>query len=362
MSKEYIPSKLPYKNIDLETKSILKKTINTAGALKELKGIAKLIPNQQILISFFALQEAKTSSEIENIHTTTDQLIGIANEVENNINVKEVLRYRDAIINCFALMKKRNKKNLLIINSDIETINTYITNNNAGFRKQLGTKIENQSTGEILHIPPQKYDDILSCMSNLIEYINTDDEVDALIKMAIIHYQFEVIHPFYDGNGRTGRVLNVLYLVLKEYLEFPVLYLSSYINKNREEYYRLLQDTRITQNFEPWILYMLNGVEITSNNTIKTIKNIKRTMDRVKSILKREKVHFYSKDLLECIFSKPYTIQADLSKKLDITRQTATSYLDKLCEMKIMSVIKKRGTESKYYNTRLITLLKDSLK
>ena len=373
-NEEYKPILLPYPNIDLETKNILKKTILTAGAIKELKGVARnTIPNQQILISFFALSEAKTSSEIENIHTTTEELIGLTNETENSKNIKEVLHYKDAIVEIFNTIKERSKNkknNMFISENDIIDINTIIREHNESYRNNIDDenhktfigKKNKDGTYDVKHLPPQKLEDIKMYMSNLVEYINTKDEIDPLIKMAIIHYQFETIHPFTDGNGRTGRILNILYLILSNYLDFPCLYLSSYIVKNKNRYYELLQETRITQNFEPFILYMLDGVEKTANNTIKTIKNIKRDMDAVKRKLRKE-CSFYSKDLLECIFSKPYTTIEDVKRKINIKdKRTASKYLDKLVELKILSIDKKQGAESKYYNTHLITILKNSIK
>ena len=364
-NEEYKPILLPYPNIDLETKNILKKTISTAGAIKELKGVARnTIPNQQILISFFALSEAKTSSEIENIHTTTEELIGLTNETENSKNIKEVLHYKDAITEIFNKIKERSKNkknNMFISENDIIDINTIIREHEENYRTIKGTIIANDKTNKVLHIPPQNNDDIKKYMSNLVEYINTKDEIDSLIKMAIIHYQFETIHPFTDGNGRTGRILNILYLILSNYLDFPCLYLSSYIVKNKNRYYELLQKTRTTQNFEPFILYMLDGVEKTANNTIKTIKIIKKAMDNIKYKLRKEHCSFYSKDLLECIFSKPYTTQRDLIKKLNISKPTAKKYLDELCDKGILFVEKNIGIESRYHNKNLVRILKNSL-
>lgn len=357
--KEYIPPFLPIKQ-DLETKKVLKKAISATGSLKELKGIARLIPNQEILISFFALKEAKSSSEIENIKTTTDQLIGIADETENSKNVKEVLRYKDAMITVFRKIRRGINDKLLITNHDIQLINSEIVGYDSGYRKQIGTQIIDEKNDIILHTPPQKHEDILNLMDNLVKYLNTnDDELDPLIKMAIIHYQFEVIHPFYDGNGRTGRVLNILYLVSEKYLSFPVLYLSSYINSNKKKYYDLLQETRLNQNFEDWIVYMLDGIEQTANNTIKTIKDIKKLMEKTKSKIKSK--NYYSKDLLECIFGNPYTTSIILSKKLEINKRTAVKYLKELTDLNIMNLVeKKRGVENRFYNTQLISLLKNS--
>lgn len=204
--QEYIPPYLPV-SCEVETKKVLKKAIAAAGALRELKGIAKTIPNQEILISFFALKEAKSSSEIENIKTTTEQLVGIADETENSKNVKEVLRYKDAMVKVFRKIRRGVNGRLLITNNDIQLINSEIMGYDSGYRKQGGTKIIDEKNDVILHTPPQKHEDILNLMDNLVKYINvSEDEIDPLIKMALIHYQFEVIDPFYDGNGRTGRV------------------------------------------------------------------------------------------------------------------------------------------------------------
>ncbi len=359
-STGYIPPKLPLP-MELETKTVLKKAIEANNAIGELKGVAKIIPKQEILINFFALQEAKSSSEIENIHTTIDELIGLKDYVNKDDNEK-VLRYVDAIKNSSKECCAGDRwKSRLILTNDIIKINAQILGHDSGYRKQLGTKIENNTTGEILHTPPQNYQDIADCMDNLIEYINTKTDIDPLIKMAMIHYQFEVIHPFYDGNGRTGRILNILYLVKTKKLTWPILYLSGYIHKNKNKYYELLQSTRLTQNFEPWILYILKGIADVSIKTIKVIRDINSLMLDVKQIMRDRKINYYSKDLIEFIFSDSFITLNDLVTSLNISRQTASKYLDGLVDLKIMSVVKKNGVESKYYNIKLIKLLSKNI-
>jgi len=228
---------LPLKK-DIETKEILKKSIKANSALARLNGVSKIIPNQMILINALTLQEAKDSSEIENIITTHDELYLASVENKYSKEVKEVINYKEALIYGYEQVKKTK---LLTLN-DIIKIQLIITGNNAGIRKQIGTVLKNDKTGEIVYTPPQHYYEIMKLLDNLFLYINDNslDDYDYLVKMALIHFQFESIHPFYDGNGRSGRILNVLYLVLKDLLELPILYLSRYIIKHKSDYYRLL--------------------------------------------------------------------------------------------------------------------------
>ena len=243
--KEFIPNNLPLTK-DIETKEILKKSIKANSALSKLNGVAKIIPNQMILIIALTLQEAKDSSEIENIITTHDELYLASVSEKFSKEVKEVQNYKEALIYGYEQVKKTR---LLTLN-DIIQIQSIITGNNAGIRKQAGTVLKNDKTGVIIYTPPQNYDEIMKLLNNLFEYINDDtlEDYDYLVKMALIHYQFESIHPFYDGNGRSGRILNVLYLALKDLLELPILYLSSYIIKHKSDYYRLLQEVREKNN------------------------------------------------------------------------------------------------------------------
>lgn len=317
--------------VDVETKAILKQLSQAHRYLAELKGISKTIPNEAILINTLPLLEAKDSSAIENIITTHDEIYK-ENLFENfisNPTAKEVQNYANALKTGFDALKN----NQLLTNSIILNIQEIIVSNNAGYRRLPGTELKNTSTGETVYVPPQDYDTIVRLMQNLEEYINNDEihPVDSLIKMAIIHYQFESIHPFYDGNGRTGRIINILYLVQKGLLDLPILYLSSYIIKTKADYYRLLHEVSDQGNWEDWILYMLKGIEITSKGTIYLINEISKLMKEYKHII-RSKYKFYSQDLLNNLFKHPYTKIEYLQKDLNIHRQTAARYLDDLVE------------------------------
>jgi len=353
MTKNNCLKKLP-PNFNMETAGILKKVARASRALAELKGISHTIPNSQILINTLILQEAKDSSAVENIITTHDELfksdidIGAVNHA-----AKEVRDYSRALKAGFKLVKE----NGYLITRHLIQIQEFLEKNHAGLRKLPGTVIQNPSTKEIMHTPPQKHDEIVELMGNLEEYINNDsDDIDPLIKMAVIHYQFESIHPFYDGNGRTGRIINVLYLVLKGLLDIPVLYLSRYIIKHKSKYYKLLQKVRTENNWEDWILYMLEGVEITARETIILIEKIKELMAKTEIILKTEIPKIYTKDLLEILFLHPYTKIEFLVKHLGVSRQTASTYLEKIEKA---GVLKKEKIEryNFYINVRLFDLL-----
>ncbi|MEA2099038.1 MAG: Fic/DOC family N-terminal domain-containing protein, partial [Campylobacterota bacterium] len=255
----FIPKNLPLTQ-DIETKQILKKTISANRALAKLNGVAKIIPNQNILINSLVLQEAKDSSEIENIITTHDELYRASLDIKDITNeAKEVQNYSHALLKGYNLVKT----NQLLLKKYIVEIQQELEQNNAGVRKQAGTVLKNTHTGEVIFTPPQDYKTLHSLLDNLEKFINEPNDVDPLVTMAIIHYQFETIHPFYDGNGRTGRIINILYLILKDLLDIPILYLSRYIIKNKSDYYRLLQEVRTKGSMEKWVLYMLDGVEQT---------------------------------------------------------------------------------------------------
>jgi len=355
MAQEYIPLKLPL-NKELESKQVLKKIVSSNRALAELKGVAQTIPNQSILINALALQEAKDSSEIENIVTTHDELYRADINSSNITNqAKEVKRYKDALYSGFTLIKEQK----LLLKKHIVQIRQVLENNEAGIRTQSGTSLKNDKTGEIIYMPPQNHEDIQSLMDNLEEYINTPtlDEFDTLTKMAIIHYQFESIHPFYDGNGRTGRIINILYLILNELLELPILYLSSYIIANKNDYYRLLNEVRTKDNWEEWILYILDGVEVTAKNTINMIKEINALMETTKEKLMQELPKVYSKDLLELLFKHPYTKINFLVDELDITRKTAGVHLRAIEETGILQSVK-FGRDVYFINQELFKILK----
>lgn len=231
-----------------------------------------------------------------------------------------------------------------------------IEHNKAGIRKNPGTKLINSKTGEVIYTPPQDEKEIRDLLKNLEDYINENDDVDPLIKMALIHYQFESIHPFYDGNGRTGRILNVLYLVLNNLLDSPILYLSNYINKNKDEYYRLFTEFRENSNYEDWIIYILKGIEETSKNTIELIKLIQEEMEAYKQDFITKLPKIYSEELLDSLFYEVYTRINYIEERCHVTRQTAATYLNSLVEAGLLE-FEKIGRESIYKNTRLINLL-----
>jgi Fic family protein len=355
MFKEYLPSNLPLKK-ELESKKVLKKIVSANRALAELKGVAQTIPNQAILINALALQEAKDSSEIENIVTTHDELYRAEVSGSNITNqAKEVKRYKDALYSGFSLIKEQK----LLLKKHIVQIQKVLENNDAGIRTQSGTSLKNDKTGEIIYMPPQNYEDIQNLMDNLEAYINTPtlDDFDILVKMAIIHYQFESIHPFYDGNGRTGRIINILFLILNDLLELPILYLSSYIIKNKNDYYRLLNEIRTKDNWEEWILYILDGVEVTAKNTINIIKEINTLIERTKEQLMEKLPKVYSKDLLELLFKHPYTKINFLVDELDITRKTAGVHLRAIEEIGVLQSVK-FGRDIYFINQELFKILK----
>ncbi|MFK5891369.1 MAG: Fic/DOC family N-terminal domain-containing protein [Flavobacteriaceae bacterium] len=346
--------KLPLKQ-DVETKKVLKKLASAHRALAELKGIASSIPNENILINTLGLQEAKDSSAIENIITTHDDIFkaGLNLEGFKSLNAKEVQNYISALKKGFGLIK-RNK---ILTNNDIIAIQSALEKNNAGIRKVPGTALKNTTTGEIVYTPPQNYDTILDLMKNLEQFINdsTISEFDILVKMAIIHYQFESIHPFYDGNGRTGRIINVLYLVMNDLLNLPVLYLSRYIIEHKANYYKLLQEVRETDNWENWLLYMLDGIEQISKETIILIGKIKDLIFEYKNLL-RNNYKFYSQDLLNNLFKHPYTKIEFIENDLGVSRITASKYLNLLAKDKVLKK-EKLGTGNYYVNEKLIKIL-----
>lgn len=350
---EFIPQKLPL-SVDVETKEILKKSISANRALAELNGVSKIIPNSNILINSLVIQEAKDSSEIENIITTHDELYRASIDSTNiSKETKEVQNYKEALLKGFDLVKT----NKLLLKRDIVAIQGILENNDAGVRKQRGTNLKNAKTGEVVFTPPQNYDDIQILLDNLEKYINNPSDLDALVNMAIVHYQFESIHPFYDGNGRTGRIINILYLVLNDLLDLPILYLSRYIIKNKSDYYRLLQEVRTEDNWHEWIMYMLDGIEQTSLETIKMVNGIESLMKETKHKLRDELPKIYSKDLLEVIFSHPYTKIDFLVEDLRLHRETASKYLKEMEKIGIFQLVQ-IGRTKFFINIKLFDLLR----
>ena len=341
----------------LETPKVLKKAISANRALAKLNGVAKIIPNSQILINSLVLREAKDSSEIENIITTHDELFRAGLDISSVTHeTKEVEHYRQALLKGFALVKE----NKLLLKRDIIAIQKELEQNDAGVRKQSGTVLRNMATGEVVFEPPQEYEVIEKLLTNLEEYINEPNELDTLVNMAIIHFQFESIHPFYDGNGRTGRIINILYLILKELLDLPILYLSSYIIKNKADYYRLLQEVRTKENWEDWILYILDGIEKTSLETIELVNGIFTLMNKTRAEIKEKLPKIYSKDLVEILFMHPYTKIDFLVDGLGLHRHTASSYLNGLEEIGIMQSIK-LGRSKYFINVKLFDMLKKGI-
>ena len=354
---------IPLEQLDaarFDTPAILRKLASSSRRLAELKGVAGSIPNQGILINTIGLQEAKDSSEIENIVTTHDELFkgDMLSEAFANPETKEVMRYRQALRIGFEEIKRSG---LLTVNQ-IVNIQAELERNNAGFRKLPGTALKD-GAGRTIYTPPQELAEILAMMSDLERFINDAAlfPVDPLIKMALIHHQFESIHPFYDGNGRTGRILNVLYLVKEGLLDIPVLYLSSHIVRNKADYYRLLQAVRVEDRWEEWVLYMLDAVEKTAVQTIATIGAIKEALQHYKHHI-RSNYKFYSQDLINNLFSHPYTKIDFVQRDLQVSRITATKYLDALAGAEDGLVRKyKHGNNNYYVNVALIAILTGQL-
>jgi len=343
-----------------ETAAILKKLALASRKLAELKGVAASIPNQGILINTLGMQEAKDSSAIENIVTTHDELFQDDAFPESKVNAatKEVLHYRQALRIGFAEVRRTG---LLTANHIIQ-IQAELEQNSAGFRKLPGTMLKD-GAGQVVYTPPQDPNVIVALMRDLERFINDDAMFDAdpLIKMALIHYQFESIHPFYDGNGRTGRIINVLYLVKHGLLDIPVLYLSRYIVRHKADYYRLLQSVRDHDSWEEWVLYMLTAIEATAADTIETIDAIRIALLDTKHRI-RDKYRFYSQDLINNLFTHPYTKIEYLERDLKVSRLTATKYLDTLAADGILQK-QKKGRTNYYINLALNAILtRDSLR
>lgn len=337
-----------------ETPAILKKLASASRRLAELKGAAGSIPRQSILINTLSMQEAKDSSEIENIVTTHDELFQDDLSPGSSLSpaAKEVLRYRQALGTGFQAVSQNG---LLTVNHLLE-VQARLEENNAGFRKVPGTALKD-GAGRVVYTPPQDAHEIVSLMTDLERFINDASlfDADPLIKMALIHHQFESIHPFYDGNGRTGRILNVLYLVKEGLLDIPILYLSRYIVRHKADYYRLLQSVRADDTWEDWVLYVLSAVEETSAQAVRTIQQIKVALMDYKHRI-RAGHKFYSQDLINNLFTHPYTKIEFIERDLKVSRLTATRYLETLTEAGFLE--KRRiGKWNYFINPALTTIL-----
>jgi Fic family protein len=340
--------------IALETSSTLKKAIIANRRLAELKGLVNSIPNQSILVDGIVLQEAKLSSEIENIVTTNDELYMAAadEKLATNPHAKEVLRYRQALWHGVKSLKKKP----LATNLFIE-IAEVIKGKNIGIRRVPGTKIAS-SKGETIYTPPEGESIIRDKLGNLESFIHADDGIDPLIKLAAIHYQFEAIHSFVDGNGRTGRIINILFLVEKGLLDSPILFLSHYILRSKSEYYAGLRGVTEKNEWDTWVLYMLNAIEMTALDTIKKANNILSAIEKTQNLVHAKAKKIYSKDLVEVIFQHPYCKIKFLESAGIAKRQTAATYLQALEEIGILKCVKV-GRELYYINQNLVKILSE---
>lgn len=342
--------------IDLESPEILKKAITASRLLAELKGYCQTLPDPKLLINTVVLQESKDSSAIENIVTTQDELYRAVAAIDEGFDfgseTKEVLQYREALYKGLELMERRG-----LTTNTLVAIMQKLKHTTAGIRTTTGTRLANPGTKEIIYTPPEGENLIREKLLSLEKFIHNDkDDIDALIKMALIHYQFEAIHPFADGNGRTGRIMNVLYLVYKNLLNIPVLYLSSYIIQNKNDYYRLLREATEKQNWNEWIKFMLEAVSETASLTLEKISSIqslkKETAIKVKGILKTS----YNSELVDLMFSYPYLKIKILERNGIGHRQTSSVYLQKLAKEKILRPLKV-GKEIYYINQKLMNLI-----
>jgi len=339
-----------------ETAPILKKLVTARARLAELKGIAASIPHQGILINTLGIQEAKDSSEIENIVTTHDELFrhNLLTGDDTSAAAKEVARYRQALHAGFVAVRE----NGLLTLAHILEIQAALEQNRAGWRKLLGTALKN-SAGDTVYTPPSP-EYLPALMGELERFINDAAlfDADPLIKMALIHHQFESIHPFYDGNGRTGRIINVLYLVKEHLLDSPILYLSRAIVRSKHDYYRLLQEVRERDAWEQWVLYMLDCVERTAIDAIATIARLKALFLDYKHRI-RAQYRFYSQDLINNLFTHTYTRIEFIQHDLGITRVTATRYLEQLAQGGFVRK-QKIGRHNYYVNQPLYDILTDA--
>jgi Fic family protein len=338
---------------EIETVRTLKRAIAANKALAELKYAGNLIPNQGTLIRSIVLQEARVSSEIENIVTTNDKLYRAMSDDDSRMDphTKEVLRYETALWSGFESLETRP----LATNLYVDIVNC-IQKNDAGIRKHSGTRIAN-SRGETIYTPPEGETLLRNLLSNLDGFIHDEEDgIDPLIKLGVIHYQFEAIHPFADGNGRTGRILNILYLVDRKLLETPVLYLSRYIIENKAAYYSGLRRVTEEHAWEGWIVYMLDAIEATARATRDRILAIRRQMDEATDFARNELPRVYSKELIELIFQQPYCRIQAVEQAGIAKRQTASTYLKELERIGLLRGVKV-GRDQLYINDQLYGLL-----
>jgi len=353
--------KVPYNSLPelppptelIETTEILKTCINSRVALAELKQAAELIPNSAVLVNALPLLEARASSEIENIVTTTDKLFEFADIAEDKADAatKEALRYRTALFEG----SKMVRRGMLTTDMAIQICST-IKGAELDIRAESGTSLNNRMTGKVIYTPPEGQKLLQAKLKNWADFMHKKTDIDPLIRLAVQHYQFEAIHPFIDGNGRTGRILNILFLVEHGLLDSPILYLSRFIIQNKAAYYRLLQNVTRDQDWTPWILFMLNGVEETCIWTTDKIKAIRELMEHTASFVQDKLPKIYSWELVELLFKQPYCRISNLVDAGVAKRQTASVYLKQLCDEGVLKEIKS-GRENMFVHPKYIELL-----
>ena len=339
--------------VELESKAVLKQCITARAALAELKQAAELIPNQTVLINTIPLLEAKDSSEIENVVTTTDQLFQHAQGAEGQADAatKEALRYRTALYQGFQSLRRRP----LCTATAVEICRT-IKAADLDVRRVPGTQLANHRTGEVIYTPPEGEACLRDLLANWERFLHHQRDLDPLIRMAVGHYQFEAIHPFTDGNGRTGRVLNILYLIQEELLTLPILYLSRHIIAHKADYYRLLLDTTRTGNWEPWLIFMLQAVEQTARWTTAKIAAIRSLAEHTTAHVRERLPKIYSRELVDVIFEQPYCRIGNLVEKDIAQRQSASRYLKELAAIGVLRE-QQAGKEKLFIHPKLMRLL-----
>jgi Fic family protein len=338
--------------IELETKSILKQCISARAALAELKQAAELIPNQDVLINTLLLLEARASSEIENIVTTADKLFQhVDHEERADPATKEALRYRRALLQGYRTLAKRP-----LNTRTAEEICSQIKNAEMKVRRVPGTRLANEATGEVTYTPPEGEDLIRDLLANWERFLHNEVELDPLIRLAAAHYQFEAIHPFTDGNGRTGRVLNSLFLIQENLLTLPILYLSRYIIARKSDYYRLLLAVTRDQAWEPWLLFMLQGIEQTAQWTIAKIAAIRALSNHTAEFVRLRLPKIYRHELVNLIFEQPYCRIADVTAAGIARRQSASEYLKRLTEIGVLQE-HRAAREKLFIHPKLVGML-----
>lgn len=338
--------------VDLETRPILKQCIAARAALAELKQAAELIPNQGVLINTLPLLEAQASSEIENIVTTTDQLFQFREDDDNaDPATKEALRYSRSLLEGFRSLLQRP-----LTTKTAEEICSQIKGQDMQVRRVPGTALAKGQTGEIVYTPPVGVDLLRSLLANWERFLHESTDLDPLIRMAVAHYQFEAIHPFTDGNGRTGRVLNSLFFISEGLLTLPILYLSRFIIQNKSDYYRLLQDVTRSGTWDDWLLFILRGVQETAEWTVAKIAAIRKLQDQTTEHIRQKAPKVYSYELVNLIFELPYCRIVNVTDREIAARQTASTYLKKLVKIGVL-VERQVGREKLFIHPRLMTLL-----